>query len=607
MLIGKILLTMLSFAGLCDGIRAFFHVDRYVAPPMAACSVIVLLNIGGMIGTLLPVWIVLYALGFLGAIYTWLIKRSKPEWLSLGLFAAFVLFLIFRFGRSYFNANDDISHWGLVARYLLRYDAFPTAAADFVRFQSYPLGAACFIYYLCRGTVNSEGAFLVAQYFLHGVLFMPVLQYIHPKKRRHMLPFSVTMFLLLLHFNDKMVTIQVDHLLGFFGLSIIALFYLYGKDLRKLTYALLPCLLAVVVIKNSGLVFAIAAAVGVWVVSRQGKDRDRRSPLAVVAVGGVPIVHYLLWIVRIRLVYTNALETKHAVSSSAYWAQIQEKGLSTIAKIAGIYMKALVTPSTLGLLAIGLLATISLFILWLAAVRGNIVPALRRMILNGLLYLAWALMLLIMYIISMPTSEALRLASFDRYNSTGLIVLIGAFLLHLEMEWNSAEATPKLPAVLMNCASFGSIACIVALYGMTLMGWSNLHFNLYDRLPPFRAALQQVKQAHQLPDNEAYLVCYPATEAHFKEGLLRFYTIKYEYETSDIYAVMDTVESDAFLVGSWDAQYETTNPADYMYQYADQCRACIILKRDDKKDDAYDAFIEGYAGNTPVYVCDYSE
>ena len=25
------------------------------------------------------------------------------------------------------------------------------------------------------------------------------------------------------------------------------------------------------------------------------------------------------------------------------------------------------------------------------------------------------------------------------------------------------------------------------------------------------------------------------------------------------------------------------------------------------KDDAYDAFIEGYAGNTPVYVCDYSE
>ena len=63
-------------------------------------------------------------------------------------------------------AYDDFSHWGMMARHLLRTNMLPDANSTLIVFQSYPPAAACWIAGVCRFLGDSDGMLLVAQSWL---------------------------------------------------------------------------------------------------------------------------------------------------------------------------------------------------------------------------------------------------------------------------------------------------------------------------------------------------------------------------------------------------------------------------------------------------------
>jgi len=116
------LLLALSFIGLCATARNSLKLDRFVAPFFTACSIIVLLMLGGMLRVLPYVFFAVYIGGFAGLVWTYFVRRVRPDFALIALLAAYAIYLVLRFYPCPLFRNDDVSHWGLVARYLLRHE-----------------------------------------------------------------------------------------------------------------------------------------------------------------------------------------------------------------------------------------------------------------------------------------------------------------------------------------------------------------------------------------------------------------------------------------------------------------------------------------------------
>lgn len=143
----SLIYTGLCFWGICAFAKNKLRIDSKIVPLFGACTIICVLMLGGMLGVLLWAKRILQVLGIAGYVYYVCIRRNKPDWPVIGVICAFLLICALRFHGQLYTENDSVSHWGLVAQYLFRYDAFPDSGVEYVFFQSYPLGTACFIYF----------------------------------------------------------------------------------------------------------------------------------------------------------------------------------------------------------------------------------------------------------------------------------------------------------------------------------------------------------------------------------------------------------------------------------------------------------------------------
>lgn len=444
---------------------------------------------------------------------------------------------------------DDLSHWGLVARHLLRHDRLPRSGDDYVFFQNYPLGTACFIYYVGRFTENTEGIYFVAQNFLLGMLYAPVFSLIR-KRRSALLPISAALFFLLFHYFRFMIYLQVDLVLSFFGIGMAACAVRYRRDLGRALLSVLPAMIAVTFIKNSGLFFAFASAAMLVYIARQGGARAQK--LLAHASFALPLLAFLLWELHSKLSFPNAMATKHAVSLTAYAQQGSSKGLRVIARIALNQLRALLPLRSETVIAAAVMLSCSLLLM--AATRGLPEPRRRRfrrcLALAVAVYFVWYFLVFLMYIFSMPTSEALRLASFYRYNGTGLAYLIGLTAILLFEALQSGDALPRLTRwVGMLCPLF--IAAIIALTAWPGGAKLSKMFERDTQLLPLRAELQRIQRECGLPDGARILGFWPSDSNVGQAPNFAYYTIKYEYETDDIILITnDPGDPNLYYVGA---------------------------------------------------------
>lgn len=590
----RAILLLISFTGLCAGIRVGFRVHRMIAPFVAVSAIIVLLMFGGMLGALKLAFYLVYFAGFGGLIYAYLLRRAKPEW---GLILALLIFAacqVWRFYPCHLYLNDDVSHWGLVARHLIRYDAFPDATAAYVRFQSYPLGAACFIYYFAKAVADAEGVYLVAMNFLLGPLFLPMLAHIH-ENRRVGNSLAAALLLVLLHYFRPM-NIQVDSVLALFGIGLAATIAYERKSWRRALLTALPGMIAVVYIKNSGMFFALTPlCMLLYCERREGTPRKQRLCSALAALSGVALA-YGLWTMAVRVRFPAALNTKHAVSLSAYAARLAQKDLGVVLAMTKAVIYKMLHPQIMQICALAFMAValgiIQLICRNVPGQRDRLGPQMRMWACNVGVYLLWVLMIWTMYIVSMPNSEAMEAASFARYNRTGLAYMMGLEAIPLLDFITREEVRAYRPLKAVPLISSAVMAVIAVMYTFPAERMPGEYVFRAAGYIPLRAGLRSAQAEYGLPEGGRYLF-YSTQDSPKKE----YYYIKYEFATADISAI----DGDGpFNVVGWGFNDRRDDIQDFLRENVDSCDAVFILGNSEEFDRQLAAFRSGYTGNTPI-------
>ena len=601
--LSRALLLAASFIGLCAAIRVRLQINRFISPFISCCSIIVVLMFGGMLNVLnYTVW-ALYSLGFIGLLYAYILKRSRPEWPLILALVPIVAFLIWRFYFCPLYRNDDVSHWGLVARHLLRFDRFPNGSDAYVYFQSYPLGTACFIYYIGRITANTEGVYLLAQNFLLCALYLPMFSLVRNRKRVFY-PILAALFCLFFHYFRYMINLQVDLVLSFFGIGTAASIAFYRNDKRRIAIAALPAMIAVAFIKNSGLFFSATSATLLWLMAKRGGTK--RASLRAWACLAISIGAYLLWELHVKMRFPAGLDTKHAVSLSAYSQQVSSKGLAVITTIAMLQLRALFRMSMEQIIAIAFMVPASAIILFCAS---KLAAPRRKRILKAYLgiiatYLVWYILIFLMYVFSMPESESLQLASFYRYTGTGLCYMLGLtaiLLLHVLQE---AEVLLK-PLKWIARLSPLFIAAVIAITAWPAGGRINKMFERSTRLSSTRVVLADAEERCGLTDGCRLLV-FLHFDGNGEDGrhYFTYYNIKYTFATDDILMIAaDDTNPGRYYINDQRA-WIPLDANDVLVQIADtidDCDAFLLLDEFSDQEEEFARYLDSYEGDTIIY------
>ena len=608
-------LLSLSFFGLCALSRTALKLSRFAAPCFAAHTVICVMMFAGMLGALEPGFYLLYFGGFAGLIYAYVLKRTKPDLALIALFAVFAGYLAWRLGPTYLSEWDDLSHWGLVARHLLCADAFPDAAATTVTFQAYPLGAAAFIYYVGKTIANTEGVYLAAQNLLYGLFFLPVLAHIRGS-RKLLLPAAGLLFFIMFRFNHDITHLFVDWLLAFSGIGTAASVLYYRNDMKRAVLTAIPGIIAVVFLKSSGLFFMAAAALLLaWCAHRKGlKPRQTIGIflLAVCAGAGA----YFCWTLHVKASFPAGMDSKHAVNLASYAKNLGNKSFITILRIVKRMLVALVRPYFFQIFSALFMAG-GFAALRFSARRSPALEPARKDAARGLwlavaLYVVWHGMIFCTYVFSMSVKEALRLASYWRYSTTGLLYMMGLGAIFLFDFFSDARFRPgrAAKAALAGAAAVSLIAapwlCADEFKDLEAKNYYPHFVTRETQLNSLRGGTLKAKEEYNLPEDGDYLI-YAGGDVIVNAVNAYYRSVKYDLNSLNIHTIARIVaasgeiqETPEYSIG-YPAPKETcADPTGFLSEHLKDYDAFLVLFRDESFEAVMEDFLKTYSGDTPV-------
>ena len=357
-------------------------------------------------------------------------------------FALMSVALLFILHGSLFKHIDNFSHWATAAKTLLQNDAFPRPYDINIFFQSYPLGSAAFIYYIAKiYGAYPEWIMMFAQaIFMLGCL-VGIFAFAKDVKGNI---FAAVTVIMLLCSNNNLVDLLVDTLLPVVAVGAAAICIYYKDDILKAVIYTLPFTSMLTSIKNSGLFFVAVIVLYIAAVTIRKRERILGAAVSVLS----PAITFAAWKVHTKIVFTNADKTKHSLSVENMGNVLSEKTPEDIKNIFLNFCKEMFSVENTFVLVILFFVIVTL---WLAKNSGS-EKWKGIMIFTILSYIGYQLGNLAMYMLTMPKSEALDLASYSRYHQTILIFVIGIVCIGV-MEC-------VLPAIGRKSAT-GSLVCVV--------------------------------------------------------------------------------------------------------------------------------------------------
>lgn len=423
-----------SFLGYMVLTKKLLGIRREFIPAFVFSSITCTIYFSGLFGMLFIGSIVVLVAGLIGLVIILREKRTKEIRFSLNpsLFGFFwtvgSLFFFFLLFRSQLIHYDNFSHWGIVVKQMLGTDAFPTAQSNLIDFKNYPLGISSFIYYIARFVDSSQPIMIVAQGLLIFSCFYAMFGIISEKKRFLLYSFLGLGFATLSFFNltVRINNLLVDFLLPIYTLAIFAVAYRYRSDPKRAFITALPMIGLLTITKNTGIVFAgIGLTFLFYMVFTYAKEIRRRKLIAwAFLLFLFAILPYLSW--------TWYMNTAFSTVSNKFDLQNMpaEKTVEQIKEITSLFLRSstdLSSRPAMGILAFNLLG--------IGAVSFNFFVTKKKwrlgkaLISLNLIVFIYYIGVLGLYIFSMPLEEAVRLAGFDRYASSIVVLFVGGLAL----------------------------------------------------------------------------------------------------------------------------------------------------------------------------------
>lgn len=434
----KLFLLALSMSGYLLNDRLWRRL-RMVYRPAAVCALLsTVLFFCGLLNMLREAVWALYAAGFAQLVPA-LRRRPFPgaraDCRRYGLALVFLLgvgHIVFMTRGAMLNSWDNMSHWGVVVKSMLRTDRLPNFQDRLIRFQAYPPGSSLFIYYVCKVTGESEAWMLMAHRLLQFSCMFAVTG-LADRKRWYTIPLAGMLLIAGVGATSEFTyyDLYVDLLMPAVAVAALMIILAYRDDLSGVlpTLSLILCLL--INVKQSAIYFYIVCLLmAVW----HMRKTLRRDVGRLLGWGvALPMGSFVAWLRHTAYVFSDAGTSNHAMRYENYAAQMARKTPRDMLDIAAAWARKMlhIRSRTLLMLLVSFAVLAAIFLL--ARSRRN--RAMARGAAGTFLMLAAVLLgyqigMLGMYIFSMDTTSALNMGSYGRYELAGVIFAACALIGH---------------------------------------------------------------------------------------------------------------------------------------------------------------------------------
>ena len=436
--------NILEGMGLCLSMWGYFFVvfrfgkvKVWFVPAVSMTGIGLVLFWGALAGALKQTADLLLLGGLAGSvIFLILLCRKKIRFPGLSLcgvcFAAGTAVFVWLTLDLKLVHYDNFSHWALIVKYLLSADQLPGADTELIPFRDYPPGSSLFIYYICRYAGHSQGVMLLAQNILILACFFSVFGVVR-EKRRFLLYSSLGMGCAVLSYLNLTIRINsllVDFLLPLLAMASIALSYRCGEEKGRLCILQILLLGYTGIVKSTGMFFAGTAGVyALWKIVRpektpQGKGVRKLLYAALLIIGmTLPLLAWRYHLKTDLAGFTGKFESggkagEAPVGEELYGSVIRDF-ITAALDPAGRAVQIFLLCNVLALAAV-LYARFKMKRRWNL---GRILVAA-----DTVVFLYYAGMLY-MYLYTMPAEESLRMAGFERYACSVMVLAAGMLIM----------------------------------------------------------------------------------------------------------------------------------------------------------------------------------
>lgn len=432
-------LFALSLCGLHLFAARTARMGPFFTPLLTAAGTSLVLYAGGLAGLLEPAGLFVLASGVLcfarfasGLLRGW--RRFTPPFVLCAAGAAAFCALALGLRLTHY---DNFSHWALIVKELVVAGRFPRADTALLDFADYPPGTAVYLWFFCRFLGHAQGVMLLAQCWLVLCCFFAVFGAV--REPRRFLPYSFLAagcaMLSYLNLTIRINNLLVDFLLPMLALAAMAAARRFRDNPRRAAVFQVAVLGMAGIVKNTGPFFAavsLAVFAGTCLRARRGSRGRFLLPLLTAAAALVPAFGWRIY-----------LSTALAGYEGKFTGAAQGADAALYGRIVRRFAAALLDPSDRAVQAFFLCFALSLAVcVYVRAVRGRTLRLARALPLACASVLAYDAGLLFLCLTSMPEDEALRLAGFDRYACSVMVLFAGLLLLSAAEDIEDSFAVP---------------------------------------------------------------------------------------------------------------------------------------------------------------------
>lgn len=405
--------------------------------PIVFVFILLIIYCSGLLNIITLSSFLIVFIGIILWVYVILRKRDALKEFITDNNIIFTFILILFISIFYINLHpmhyDNFSHWAAIVKDMWVNNALPNFESTIIEFKSYQPGTACFIYFVGTILGRTEGVMVVAQNYMLVIFASSILAMVD--KKAVLSKILLLMFIIFISLcNVPFYDLLVDVILSVFVLFIICLIFTYHKNLKKLYYLLLPNIIVLLLIKNSGLVFAFIIILMYLIISikyRQSTLKSFSTWKYTLYFIGITILTLYTWSQHVEYVFGEMAKTSpHSLSLSNFSNTLSSKGLNDILNFMKSYfthfLDILNNPSQIILIIINII--LLLLLITFKDKRRNIFTY--WVLIDGI-YILYYIALMFMYILSMSNVGSFELAGFDRYLYTGTFICIGILIILL--------------------------------------------------------------------------------------------------------------------------------------------------------------------------------
>ena len=434
-------------------------IHAYFTPVFTMAGISLIVYAGGLFGALRPAAYLVLAGGLAGSAYFFcLLFRKKTGIHMPGFFGVCFGAVTLAFARLILHLKllhyDNFSHWAVMVKYLLSANRFPGADTELVTFLDYPPGSSVFIYYVCLFLGRSQGVMLLAQTALIFACFLAVFGIVE-ERRRFLLYSFLAMGCAMLSYLNLTVRINnllVDFLLPLLAMASAACSYRCRRQIWQASLLSGVILGYLGIVKNTGLIFAAFAFAPYLRNAFFRKPRGNRESedgrsapkwtrwAAALLTAAAAVLPYLLWQYHLGTALAG-YEGKFSLSAAGGTPGSVTVDPDLYGVIAGRFVREALDLS-------GRAAQV--FLLCNLAAAGAVVFArlylkrrwglLRTLLLGDVMTVGYYAGILGLYLFSMPEEEALRLAGFERYACSIMVLFAGILFMRATVDMEHSFA-----------------------------------------------------------------------------------------------------------------------------------------------------------------------